>query len=57
MGWGLAPFQCLTLDLISVSLHHLSFPPITKQNTQKWFPWQHGEPNLEHLDVKTARTS
>lgn len=54
-------FFCLarwrSLGLNSVSLHHLSFPPITKQNTQNWFPWQHGEPNLEQLEVKTAHTS
>lgn len=44
-----------TLGSFSESLQRSSAAPITKQNTQNWFPWQRGEPNLEELEVNTAQ--
>lgn len=43
-----------TLGSFCESLHHLSSTPVSKQNTQNRFPWQRGEPNLEHLEKSTV---
>lgn len=49
------PAHGRTSGSYSESLHQSSSPPITKQNTQNWFPWQHGEPNLEQLGLNATR--
>lgn len=48
------PVHRRTLGSYSESFHRSS-SPITKQNTQNWFPWQRGEPNLEQLELNAAR--